>query len=403
VRKRKKEIEQGWNMRISFKYVASILKWAKIAVVNLAVLLFLLIVVEILARSVWTARSCIQSECDFSRVTGLKVQNIDRAADIGITRFDELLGYVPREGFSAIMNAPPWHGGKLTIRKDGFRSNGSEPPPLPADVLVVGGSFPFGEQVSDNETWPACLERKLGRGVDNGGVFGYGAAQALKRASLKLAEKNYTDLILSIYFGAAFQWDRLSYRVGLPKPAVIHTQSGIALSAVPDPNAPGTKFNPLHHEALSFVYERSEMLGAMLDRFFPEYNTVGDRLTVVHPNAANENEIVDWDLRQLSSLPIKNKLLLLQYGSLDTTSIAEERELVLRTASELSIKVIDPITVMRNYKESDLWYKYGNHHTPLGNEVVCSYLFEHGFSKRTMTFRSHSPSTAQVNASALDR
>ena len=114
MRKRKKGIEQGWNRHISFEYVASILKWTKIAVVNLAVLLFLLIVAEILARSVWTARSCIQSECGFSRVTGLKVQNIDRAADIGITRFDELIDYVPREGFSAIMNAPPWHGGKLT-------------------------------------------------------------------------------------------------------------------------------------------------------------------------------------------------------------------------------------------------------------------------------------------------
>ena len=55
--------------------------------------------------------------------------------------------------------------GKVTIRKDGFRSNGSEPPPLLADVLVVGDSFTFGDNVSDNETWPACLERKLGQGV----------------------------------------------------------------------------------------------------------------------------------------------------------------------------------------------------------------------------------------------
>jgi hypothetical protein len=57
----------------------------------------------------------------------------------------------------------------------------------------------------------------------------------------------------------------------------------------------------------------------------------------VHPNAANENEIVDWDLRQLSSFPIKNKLLLLQYGNPDATNVAdvaEERELVLRIASE---------------------------------------------------------------------
>jgi len=58
------------------------------------------------------------------------------------SRFEDTL-------FSATMNAAGWHG-KVTIRKDGFRSNGSEPPPLPADVLVVGDSFTFGDKVSDN-------------------------------------------------------------------------------------------------------------------------------------------------------------------------------------------------------------------------------------------------------------
>ena len=120
---------------------------------------------------------------------------------------------------------------------------------------------------------------------------------------------------------------------------------------MPDPNTPGTKFNP---SSVSLAYERSEMVAATIDRFFPLYNYSGERLTVVHPNAANENEIVDWDLRQFSSFPVKNKLLLLQYGSLDTSNVAdvaEERKLILRTASELSLKVIDPITVLRNYKK----------------------------------------------------
>jgi hypothetical protein len=267
---------------------------------------FLLIVAEIILRSVWTVRSCIKFECDFSRIAGLKVRNIDRATFIGFTRFDELLGYVPREGFSGVINAPGWVNGKVTIRSDGFRSNGPEPPLLAANVLVVGDSFTFGDQVSDNETWPACLERKLGRGVDNGGVNGFGTAQAVRRASLKLAEKRYTTLVLSI-FASDFERDRLSYRAGFPKPAVIHTKNGIGWSAVPDPNKSGTKFKPLHNKALSLVYERSEMFAGMLDLLFPQNNIVGDRLTTVHPNAADENEIIDWTLRKFSNLKVKNK------------------------------------------------------------------------------------------------
>jgi len=294
----------------------SIQRWTKIAVVNLLVLLSLLIVAEIALRSIRTVRSCIKfEECDLSHITGLKIQDIGRATYIGISRYDELLGYVPREGFSGTINAPgwiSWINAKVTIRKDGFRSNGSEVAPPLADVLAVGDSFTFGDQVSDNETWPACLERKLGRGVDNGGVFGYGAAQALRRASLKEAEKTYSTLVLSILVGIDFARDRLLYHFGFPKPALIHTENGIAWSAVPNPNVPGTKYNP-SHKFLSLAYERSELFAAMVDRFFPGF-ILGDRLATVHPNAANENEIVDWTLRTLSSFKIKNKMLLLQYA-----------------------------------------------------------------------------------------
>src|SRR5215831_15495347 len=163
----------------------------------------------------------------------------------------------------------------------------------------------------------------------------------------------------------------------------------------------------LYHEALYFVYERSEILGAMLDRFFPDNNIVGDKLTTVHPNAVDENEIVDWTLRKFSKLEIKNKMLLLQYPrqALDTTEVAEKRKLILGIAKELSLKVIDTSDVLRNVKEeNELWYNDPSyHHTPLGNELVCSYLFEQGFSKQTSTFGANSPSTIQAKASALGR
>jgi hypothetical protein len=141
---------------------------------------------------------------------------------------------------------------------------------------------------------------------------------------LKLAEKNYTDLVLSTLVGSDFERDRLSYRDGFPKPAVIHTKNGIGWSAVPNPNVPGTKFNPSSNNLVSLAYEQSEMVALAIDRLFPLYNFSGEQLTVVHPNAANENEIVDWTLRQFSKLEIKNKMLLLQYSRPDTTEVAKE-------------------------------------------------------------------------------
>jgi hypothetical protein len=137
--------------------------WFKIVVINLLVFSILIAFGEIFLRSAWTVRSCLRSNCDFSRVAGLKVRQIDRATGIGISRFDNLLGYVPREGFSSIVNAPG----------------------------LVNAN-----------------------GVDNGGMFGYGAAQALKRA--KLVERTYIDLVLSIFWIDDFRRDRLSYGNGFP-------------------------------------------------------------------------------------------------------------------------------------------------------------------------------------------
>jgi hypothetical protein len=116
-----------------------------------------------------------------------------------------------------------------------------------------------------------------------------------------------------------------------------------------------------------------------VDRFFPTYDVVGDRLTIVHPNAADENEIVDWTLRRFSRFNTKDKILLLQYERTNKPIVAQEKKLVLRIANELSIKVVDTSTVLKDYKENELWYMYNAHHTPFGNDVVCSYLFEHGF------------------------
>ena len=101
----------------------------------------------------------------------------------------------------------------------------------------------------------------------------------------------------------------------------------------------------------------------------------------MHPNAADENEIVEWTLQKVSDLNIANKMLLLQYASLDTDAakLVKKRNFIHTIADKLSLKVIDTEAVLRNAKELDVWYSYGRHHTPLGNAMICSYLFEHGF------------------------
>src|SRR5438552_1321556 len=111
-------------------------------------------------------------------------------------QFDASLGWTPKA--NAIGTAEMWGTTVgITILPDGTRSNGSQRAIANVHpvIVAVGDSFTFGDEVSDSETWPAWLERKLGSPVINGGVFGYGIDQIYLRARA-LVDKYHPDILI---------------------------------------------------------------------------------------------------------------------------------------------------------------------------------------------------------------
>lgn len=148
--------------------------------------------------------------------------------------YDPLLGYKPRPGAGGGEN--PW-GRKVTITAEGFRSNGSPEALSGSPVLALGDSFTFGDEVNDDESWPAFLEKLLGRPVLNAGVFGYGLDQMVLRAEQLLDKVTPALLIVSITPDDIFRCE-FSYRYAW-KPYFDLVDADLALRNVPVP-APGT-------------------------------------------------------------------------------------------------------------------------------------------------------------------
>ena len=119
-------------------------------------------------------------------------------------------GYSPADG-TFVIREPGWNDATITIRQ-GVRVN-TNFAPTSADgaILAVGDSFVFGDQVSDDETWPSILERRLNRRVVNGGVSGYGTAQAVLRAEQLLKTEPYSLVILSILVDNDLERDRMVF------------------------------------------------------------------------------------------------------------------------------------------------------------------------------------------------
>jgi hypothetical protein len=99
-----------------------------------------------------------------------------------VMRPHPLLGWEPRPGYSGTD-----HGGRelLTFDDRGLRVHRRQPPAAAAPrVLVTGDSYAMGEEVADEETFPAHLQDLLDRRILNGGVAGYGLDQVLLRTEM---------------------------------------------------------------------------------------------------------------------------------------------------------------------------------------------------------------------------
>jgi hypothetical protein len=143
-----------------------------------------------------------------------------------------LLGYVPRPGYRWVAA----DGRSMTFDDDGFRQHRAlDPAPANGEpVLVAGGSYAIGEEVSDDETIPAHLEQNLGRPVINAGVSGYGLDQIVLRSEALAPRLN--PAVLVVPFIADDVW-RAAQRVlwGVPKPYFEIEDGALALRDVPVP------------------------------------------------------------------------------------------------------------------------------------------------------------------------
>jgi hypothetical protein len=126
-----------------------------------------------------------------------KLDAFPRITHIGLMAPNPILGYSPADETFKI-DKWGWNGATITIRQGVRVSPNFEPASAGGAILTVGDSFVFGDQVSDDETWPALLERGLNRRVVNGGVSGYGPVQGVLRAKQLLKVRDYSLVIFSV-------------------------------------------------------------------------------------------------------------------------------------------------------------------------------------------------------------
>tara|TARA_A100001388_G_scaffold146877_1_gene109024 strand:+ start:3149 stop:4255 length:1107 start_codon:yes stop_codon:yes gene_type:complete len=368
------------------------MNWIRIISINFIVFLGLLILIEMGLRLAWTGYSCFFGDCDYERLTNIKIYDVNNGFSekyIGLSEYDNLLGYKPNSGFKGIINAAGWNDKLVTINKKGFRLNDngfqSNDLDFSKKILAIGDSFTFGDQVNNHETWPACVEKKTNLPTSNAGVFGYGSAQAVRRASRILIEENFNTIILSILLYDDFYRDQLIFRSGFPRPAVLNVDGNLIYSKVPDENSRGTKWNPSVPRLFLISIKNRSMLGArIIDSF--RIDLTGMRRTEIHPEAASIDEIISFTIGEFNKIKVNEKFIVLQYGSNDLPNLSSKvsrlKNLVQLFSKENGIKIIDTFNVLKDNLSAGRNMIWQGHHTPYGNMVVCEEISKYLKNKK---------------------
>ncbi len=306
--------------------------------------------------------------------------------------FDENLGWVSEPNVKERWND---YRTRVSTLDHGIRANSPTNPVKEGltPFLVVGDSFAFGDQVSNEETWASALESKIGERVINGAVCAYGMDQTFLRAK-QLVEIYKPTTLLFGYTGydisRTVQKNYPGYFSDDKKPYFEKENGEFVLKGVPIAKSPG-----VHELELPLVHKvvgRSTFLSFLFSKMAPDYwwsVKLADRL----PSSTEENDadISCHIMKLLSDLSrsknIRTVVVSQPFFELEAGNI-DALEKVNRCARENSLEVLDLTPSLLELKSKDLlvydtfYFSYRNfgekvghgNMTAAGNEFVAEQI-----------------------------
>ena len=272
---------------------------------------------------------------------------------------DAIVGYVPTGGTrgNGVTGAVTGGGGNAPI------------------VLAVGDSYTYGEEVADDETWPAFLQTKLARPVINGGVSGYGFDQIVLRAEV-LALQTRPGTIVAAFIADDIRRTEMRRLWGAEKPYFAFENGALVPKNLPVPPRPApettlTIWQRLlgHSYLVDFVLRRLDLL----------YDWFGDHVRA-HPAGTGERIAcaLTERLAALQKTAGAKVLVVALYDPVvwqDPSFAAEQRRqtnALLACATKQRLTTLDTFTALEKAGAGALYKQW--HMNAKGNEVVADLI-----------------------------
>lgn len=288
-------------------------------------------------------------------------------------------GWFPEPDFDSTENV--W-GTRVSIDSDGLRVNGPDSAGLEGTIVAVGDSYTFGDEVNNEETWPAYLQVLTGKHVVNGGVFGYGIDQTVLRGR-DLVHAYAPEAVVLSFVADDIRRTEMSERNSVAKPwfDIVENRMILHNSPVPKPEPEKTLSEMALVERLKNLAAYSYFVHDFMSEYFPHV-WLQKKWAIVK---AHENGLAVSCrlLQEFESFTAARGIalyLLVQYGDREPY----DPEVTGELDRLLACAVLSPGTTVLDLRKTLLAIRatdparyaslFRGHMTPRGNELVATRL-----------------------------
>ena len=274
------------------------------------------------------------------------------------------------------------------VDADGFRRTPATSPVAEPPVLATGASFTLGEEVADDESWPAYLQNMSGRKFVNAGVSGYSLDQTVLRTE-KLISGVKPQFVVVAFTPGDIRRSEVKVAWSRDKPYFAVVDGQLELRNVPVPE-PANAWVPLPLAARLFgrfvlADEIVKRLGIQKGWYFDEVQAV--------PSGTGET-IACLLMTRLAKIGVP-VVVVAQYGRAHWTKDAAHQAVDvgrMRKALDCAAKaglvpidLLEPMKALVAERGVDALYRT-DHHSAQGNRLVADMiereLVRHGLLAR---------------------
>jgi len=270
---------------------------------------------------------------------------------------------------------------------DGFRRSTPQASLAEPPLLVTGSSFAKGDEVNDNEAWPAYLQDMIGRQVVNAGVSGY-AFDQMVLSTEQLVPRVKPLFVIASFTPGDIKRAELKVAWSREKPYFTVKDGKLDLHNVPVPGKPGA---PIRFPAAAEWLGRSALAELVVERLGVQR---GWYFSEVQGAPAGTGEAIACQLMpRLAALGVP-VVVLAQYSrgywrghGLHGTADHRAVRRVLGCAAAAGLipfDLADTLKAAVDASGADALYR-SDHHSAEGNRVVADLVMRELVNRRLVT------------------